>query len=107
VDEDEIEVPEWPWLLAAADQRIAALKQDLSVIEAIREHNFDTVALFLTEPPQPETPESLAKWERSCDACGKHCPGQFFVGRLWREHLGVKILITYGVCPACSGMVSG
>lgn len=83
------------WLVAAADQRVTLIeRQDLPV--------GGVILTPLKEPGPNATLEELAKWERSCDACGADCTDAlFWTGRLMRStSKDQQVIMTYGVCEA-------
>lgn len=88
------------WLTAKVDQRLA-LMEDHIPMESVGDA---LIVSMLTEPPPNATPEQMEVWERSCDNCGKHCPGDFYTGHVSRTLHGKPVRITFGVCPSCKDL---
>lgn len=98
-------IPNPPWLVAKADQRVASVEHLLPLVP-VDAH----VLMALTEPPENCTPEQYRTWDRSCDCCGVYVPdGE----NLWTGHAlftmpaGHKIRFTFGICDMCKAMTSG
>jgi hypothetical protein len=84
------------WLEAAVDQRLALIDKHLRVTPA------PLIITPLAEPPENSTALQRARWERSCDCCGKYCPyprEDFYTGHVQRTaKSGALVIITLGVC---------
>lgn len=91
------------WLTAKADQRLALMASGHTPVQ-ISKVTASIIMLFLSEPPPDSTPADYATWERSCDNCGRFCPGTFYTGVVKRELHGMEVVITYGVCPDCKDL---
>lgn len=87
-----------PWLTAKTDQLLALLesKMDLAALS----QTYGIVLLLLDEPESGCTPAQRARWERACSKCDAFTqPGfPYYTGYLVREHKGLMISVTFGVC---------
>lgn len=85
------------WLTAKIDQRVALVEQELA---RGRHSSANVVFVMLTEPPD-DSEQEAARWERTCDNCGKDCTdSDFYTGHVIRElRDGRKVFIGFGVCP--------
>jgi len=96
-------VREPAWLTAKIDQRIAMMKDVLGpAVEGFADYN--VVMTPLTEPPEGASEVAVAMWDGSCDNCGRFCPTLLWTGKSEREVAGVRVVITFGACPQCSGL---
>lgn len=84
------------WLQAKIDQRMAL------VADAVPSADWPVIVTPLTEADENATPLQRQQWDRTCDACGKHCPyprEDFYTGHVQRTREdGVLVLMFYGVC---------
>lgn len=87
-----------PWLVAKVDERLAAMEASLPSV--IPDDYLPSIIMTLLTEPEEDTPEALAKWERTCDKCGRLVPDdeEFFTGQLVREFHGRQTLMTFGLC---------
>lgn len=86
------------WFIAKVDQRMALVAEALA-----RNDEHALIMTPLAEPLQDPSPDEYARWDRSCDGCGKDCrKTQFFNGHVVR-HLkdGRPVYIVFGVCENC------
>lgn len=90
-----------PWLLAKIDQRVAAFKAEISAKKAVNISDYDTLVMPLTEPPEGATRQRIQMWERTCDNCGRFCPGGLNAGHAHREWDGLPVLVFFGACNTC------
>lgn len=90
------------WLVAAIDQRVELLKKGLTIAEAFGD--FQVAMMALKEPPEGCTREQFARWEQSCDNCGKHVPDQLWSGSASKEIHGTQVIICFGSCTECKDL---
>lgn len=84
------------WLKAAIDKRVAPFSEIPGLA------HWPLVLTTLTEPDEDASEEERARWERTCDRCGKHCPNVFYTGTATRIVQGVDVIVTFGMCVQCS-----
>ena len=98
--------PTPPWLTAMVDERMAFMETELGSAAAALTNEFGLVMTLLTEPPEGVSEAEFQRWDRRCDRCGRFCTvgEDFFVGHTARELAGVRVLITFGVCPTCKDL---
>ena len=93
------------WLTAKVDQRLALMVTTISAFgdPTPALDKYTIMMTLLTEPPEGSTPGDIAKWERTCDNCGRYCSDDeaFFTGTTVRERWGTQILFTFGSCSKC------
>jgi hypothetical protein len=91
------------WVVAKVDQRLALMADMLSRFgnpaPALAEYGL--MMTPLSEPDEGATPDEYKIWDRSCDNCGRYCPGDFFTGSVTRTKWGTQIVFTFGTCPEC------
>lgn len=94
------------WLLAAADQRLAELKQAMPVAVA-RElmGGVDLLMTPLTEPAEGSSKIRQQMWEHTCDHCGKYLLVGLYIGHVLRQWDGLPIQIHFGACGDCLEVV--
>ena len=100
MERDEEKEP--PWLTAMIDQRMALMEQELGpAVDGLQ--SYGVVLTLLTEPPEGSSHAVAERWERSCDRCGLYCPddAEFYTGHATRELGGAKVMVAFGMCPAC------
>ena len=87
-----------PWLTALVDQRLALMAEHLTGLP------FNPGQLImspLTEPDENATDAERARWDRTCDRCGKFCTDSdnFYTGHLMRTlRNGQPVYLLFGVC---------
>ena len=79
---------EQDWMIAKVDQRIALMKEGGAFDIATEEKPL--IFSFLDEGDHEMTGEELARWERTCDRCGKYVPDigteTFYTGHIAPDH---------------------
>ena len=95
------------WLVALADQRIA-LMIEKGALNAAREAESTFIFSFINEGDHEMSREELARWERTCDNCGRYIPEDapdgpdgFYTGHLARTVDEIQIVLAFGVCGTC------
>ena len=95
------------WLMAKVDQRVA-LMVEKGALDTAREAGSTFIFSFLDEGDHEMTKEELARWERTCDNCGRYIPEDapegpdgFYTGHLARTVEGIQIMLAFGVCGTC------
>ena len=95
------------WLVALADQR-EALMIEKGALDAAREAGSQFIFSFINEGDHEMSTEELARWERTCDHCGRYIPEDapegpdgFYTGHLMRTVEGIQIVMAFGVCGTC------
>lgn len=98
---NEIIMDQPPWLLAKIDQLVARMKESGASKEYFDTIGIEVVLVMLTEPPEGATDDEVARWEASCDNCGRWSPRDLMSGSATRHAFGRRLLIGFGVCPVC------
>lgn len=105
---EQVHVPHTPpWAVAAADQRIAFMRETMGNVDA-KAAGYDNVVVPLKEPDTGEetTPQQFEYWERTCDRCGVYVPDasrlKFYIGYIQRQAFNVNVTIVFGACENCA-----
>lgn len=90
------------WLVAAIDQRVTLM---VNAVGGTLPPEKDVIFTHLNEPPEGEaaTKADFARWDRTCDNCGRFCEPQdpFYVGTATETVQNATVVISYGVCRDC------
>lgn len=89
------------WLTDKVNQLIERMKAEGASAEIFEAAGLPMVMTFLTEPEEGASPIDFERWEMTCDNCGK-VSNQLHPGTIRRIAFGVRLEITFGVCPECA-----
>ena len=84
------------WLTAAADQRVAKMKD----VAGNMITGYDVIMMMLTEPPEWATPTEAAAWEHECDNC-RTSERPLITGNVERTARKKRVFIVFGACRLC------
>jgi hypothetical protein len=97
------------WMIAKVDQRIALMKEAGAFDIASGEQPL--IFSFLDEGDHEMTSAELARWERTCDRCGKYVPDigteTFYTGHIVRTIEGRQVILAFGICGTCKNNPKG
>lgn len=88
------------WLIAAADQRLALLKEAHATGMLPKT---DIILMMLTEPADGATPAEQEKWDSSCDNCNESPEDGLYTGSFEIDFKGIMVIINFGTCKNCAG----
>lgn len=86
------------WLTAAADQRLALADESVGSTAFIK--GLTVIMMTLTDPAD-ESPEAFARWDKSCDNCGKYLPDLLVNAHIERSLYDKPVVIVLGACADC------
>lgn len=98
---ERVDIP--AWLDAAVDQRLAWAKVRIAQIPA----PMLKAAVIETPLKEPPPGTDVARWDRTCDNCGRFVPPSdgegelFYTGSMVRDVSGVPVVICFGTCKDC------
>lgn len=91
------------WLTAKVDRRIAEIRAGGAF--EIASDKQPVIMTFLDEGDPEMSKREREQWERTCDHCGRYCPGDggmdFYAGHVRRDVDGRQVILAYGVCDDC------
>ena len=92
------------WAEEATTRRLVVMTEALQLAQ---ESDFAIIMTMLSEPAEGASAEDQARWERTCDHCGKYIPddGDFYTGTLTRDVGLLQVIITFGACTECKELL--